>query len=203
MSDAHTRDARDASSGSTPLDPDESAALLPSHITTQSALNEWEQANIAAAQDWAIPRRRRAPSIVLTPAFAVELHRRMFDMTWSWAGAYRLTDKNIGVPASQVRTALHERIADALVWYSQDVFEPDERAARFHYQLVLVHPWPNGNGRWARLMADALLYAERRPLFTWGRGDLVEPTGARDAYLGALRAADRGEFAALLAFVRS
>lgn len=37
------------SPGATPLDPDESAGLIPTHIQTQSQLNEWEQANIAEA----------------------------------------------------------------------------------------------------------------------------------------------------------
>jgi fido (protein-threonine AMPylation protein) len=32
----------------------------------------------------------------------------MFDQTWTWAGRYRRTDKNIGVSASQVCIALRE-----------------------------------------------------------------------------------------------
>ena len=36
----------DATDGTTPLDPNESEGLIPTHITTMSELNEWEQANI-------------------------------------------------------------------------------------------------------------------------------------------------------------
>jgi hypothetical protein len=32
--------------GVTPLDPDEAAGLIPSHIATQGDLNVWEEANI-------------------------------------------------------------------------------------------------------------------------------------------------------------
>jgi len=32
----------------------------------------------------------------------------------------------------------------------------DEIAVRFHHRLVSIHPFPNGNGRHARLMADPL-----------------------------------------------
>lgn len=32
--------------GATPLDPDEAAGLLPSHISLQADLNDWEQTNI-------------------------------------------------------------------------------------------------------------------------------------------------------------
>jgi Fic-DOC domain mobile mystery protein B len=192
----------DGPPGSTPLDPDEAEGLLPSHIATQAELNAWEQLNIARADVWLTSRRRRRTKTLLTPAFAEELHRRMFDQTWSWAGTYRRTGKNIGLPASQVRTALGERLADAALWLAEQVYELDEIAARLHYHLVLVHPWANGNGRWARLMADGLLYAERQPRFSWGGGDLMRATNARVDYLAALRAADRGDFAPLLAFVR-
>ena len=188
--------------GSTPLDPDEAEGLLPSHITTQGELNAWEQLNIARAATWAMSRRRRQASTVLTSDFAVELHRRMFDQTWSWAGAYRRTGKNIGVPASQVRVALRECLADAAYWHAERVYELDEIATRLHYQLVLVHPWPNGNGRWARMMADAFLHAERQPRFSWGGGDLMRATNARADYLAALRSADRGDFTPLFTYVR-
>jgi hypothetical protein len=33
--------------GATPLDPDDAAGLIPSHITTQGQLNEWEFQNVA------------------------------------------------------------------------------------------------------------------------------------------------------------
>ena len=203
MSRTPTRAWSEGPPGSTPLDPDEAGGLLPSHITTQSELNAWEQLNIARADTWAISRRQRRVSTVLTSEFATELHRRMFDQTWMWAGAYRLTSKSIGIPASEVRVALRERLLDASCWHSEQNYELDEIAARLHYQLVLVHPWPNGNGRWSRLMADVLLHAERQPRFSWGGGDLVRATNARTDYLAALRAADHGNFSPLLAFVRS
>ncbi len=202
MSGPTTRVGTDVPPGSTPLDPDEAEGILPSHITTQGELNAWEQLNIARADSWAISRRGRLATTVLTSAFAVELHRRMFDQTWEWAGTYRRTGKNIGVPPSQARIALRDRLADATYRLAAQVYDIDEMAARLHYELVLVHPWPNGNGRWARLMADALLHAAGQSRFSWGGGDLVRATHARTDYLAALRAADQGDFSPLLAFVR-
>ncbi len=38
--------------GATPLDPDDAAGLIPSHITTQGQLNEWEFQNVAEPLDW-------------------------------------------------------------------------------------------------------------------------------------------------------
>lgn len=188
--------------GSTPLDADEAEGLLPAHINTQSELNAWEQLNIANADMWAISRRRRKATTVLTPHFAEELHRRMFNRTWRWAGKYRLTGKNIGAPVDQIRVAVRERLADAQWWLDGQVYGIDEIATRLHYQLVGVHPWPNGNGRWARLMADVLLHAEGQPRFSWGGTDLGSVTRARADYIDSLQAADRGEFGPLLAFAR-
>ena len=83
----------DGPEGATPLDPDEAEDLIPTHIHTREELNLWEQENILEAVTWA--RRMRVPA--LSDLGVLELHRRMFDRTWSWAGRYRTSDKNIGV----------------------------------------------------------------------------------------------------------
>ena len=40
--------------------------------------------------------RTQKRSDLLTDAFARELHKRMFNQTWRWAGRYRKTEKNLG-----------------------------------------------------------------------------------------------------------
>ncbi|MCL2024382.1 MAG: Fic family protein, partial [Coriobacteriia bacterium] len=67
----------------------------------------------------------------------------------------------------------------------------DELALRFHWNLVYIHLFPNGNGRHARMMADLLAQALGRPPFTWGLHNLAEEGEARSAYLAALRKADK------------
>ncbi len=84
----------DEGEGTTPLDPDEAQGLIPTHITTLGELNEWEQVNIVRGERWGFSRLK---GDILLPAFVRELHRRMFDETWEWAGQYRTTDKNIGI----------------------------------------------------------------------------------------------------------
>ena len=80
---------------------------------------------------------------------------------------------------------------------------PDEIATRFHHRLVWIHPFPNGNGRHARLATDLLLVTLGRPRFSWGRVNLVDAGETRRAYIAALRAADGHDIAPLLDFVRS
>ena len=201
-----TRPGRDRSpegdpEGATPLDPDDAEDLLPGHIASRAELNAWEQANIAKAADW-LARRRRGRS-VLTVEFVRELHRRMFDETWEWAGRFRTSGKNIGVPAHAIAQALKDLLDDVAYWGEHATYSTDEIAARFHHRLVQVHPFPNGNGRHARLMADALLAELGGPPFTWGVGGLGEESDVRARYLDAIRRADAGDYEPLFTFVRS
>ena len=187
--------------GATPLDPGEAAGLLPGHITTREQLDEWESENILAGERWAAhPARRRA---ILDDLFLRELHRRMFNRTWKWAGTYRGSEKNIGVAPERIGEQVRNLIEDTKAQLAGKVAPLDEIAAMFHHRLVSIHPFANGNGRHARLMTDLLLEANGAASFTWGRSDLVRPGETRERYLTALRAADAHDLAALLAFVRS
>lgn len=89
--------------GATPLDPDELAALIPRHITTQGELNEWELQNIIEGVQWAA-RSRSAD--ILSFGFMLELHRRMLGKTWRWAGTFRKSEKNIGVAPEMIAVEL-------------------------------------------------------------------------------------------------
>jgi len=194
-------DTPDAQDGQTPLDPDEKTGLIPRHIETKGALNDWEQENILQATKWL--RRAKAPT-VLSEGFCRDLHRRMFNQTWKWAGTFRKSDKNIGCDWTLVAVKLNQLLGNAQYWVDNGTFPPDELAARFHHALVWIHPFPNGNGRHARMMADALLKQLGRPAFSWGSGaNLVSASAVRARYLAALRAADKNDFADLVAFVRS
>lgn len=195
---------KSATDGATPLDPDEADELVIS-VTTRSELNELEEANIEEAQAWAVDAAllRRRPRDVLTEAFLYELHARMFGEVWAWAGRVRNTNKNIGIDKAYVRSAVRDLIADARLWREQRIHEPDELAVRFHHRLVAIHPFPNGNGRHARLLADLLVQQAGRPEFSWGGGNLVTTEELRARYIGALRAADQGDIHPLLRFARS
>lgn len=187
--------------GATPLDPDEAQGLLLSHITTRAELDRWEQENITEAEVWAF---RRTPRDILSDGFIKRLHKRMFSHVWRWAGECRATGKNIGVPAWQVGTELRTLCADAAAWLEYGSYSSDEIAVRFHHRLTIIHPFPNGNGRHARMMTDMLLvHLLKQPRFTWGSGNLVDAGECRRQYINALRAADRHDYGALLEFVRS
>jgi fido (protein-threonine AMPylation protein) len=81
--------------GSTPLDPNELAGLIPTYITTQAELNLLERQNILEAQTWALKRKNKE---VLEIGLLLKLHKKMFQDVWRWAGKTRTSDKSIGVP---------------------------------------------------------------------------------------------------------
>ena len=189
----------------TPLTDEEADALIPTHIATRAELNQWEAVNIARAQAWAAARRRLN---VLSTDTLRELHRRMFDRTWQWAGTFRRADVNISpYPSATVPARMLDLVENARAQYEASRkanAELDDIAMRFHYELVRIHPWPNGNGRHARLAADLLLERWGRPAFTWGSAaDLAAADTVRTAYIAALRRADGGDFTLLREFVRS
>ena len=185
--------------GATPLDADELASLIPKHITAQAELNEWEQLNIEQGEAWA----RRQRKNILDEAFVRELHRHMFGETWSWAGSFRKSNKNIGGEWQQVGVKLRDLLNDARYQIDHVIYPPDEIATRFHHRLVAIHPFPNGNGRHARTMADLLIQKLGQPRFSWGNKSLTEATEIRARYIEALRAADSGNITPLMIFVRS
>ena len=185
---------RELPEGATPLDPDEAEDLLPSHIRTRAELNVWEQENILEAAEWVRRTRKEA----LEESTIRELHRRMFSDTWTWAGQYRTSNKTIGVHWPRIPMDVRNLVEDGRYWLENAVFPIDEAAVRFHHRLVQIHPFPNGNGRHARLWCDLLLMQRGRPVIDWGGGKLDRSGELRTAYLEALWSADEGNLKPLL-----
>jgi Fic-DOC domain mobile mystery protein B len=191
----------DYADGATPLDYDEMGGLLLTHITTRAELDRWEMDNINQAYQWSDGLKHKN---ILNEDFLCLLHKKMFGNVWKWAGQFRKSDKNIGIPWVEVAVELKLLCDDASAWLDFNTYPPDEFAARFHHRLVYIHPFANGNGRHARLMADLVLEKLFAALpFTWGDANLTKQGEIRAAYICALRAADDQDYSLLLKFVRS
>ena len=189
----------DYPSGATPLDPDEAAGLIPAHITTMGQLNDWEAQNIIQAELWLRSRRRD----LLSLAFVQLLHKRMFSETWKWAGRFRNTEKSIGIDPKHISARTHDLLEDIKVQLQYKSYPMDEIAVRFHHRLVSIHPFANGNGRHARLMADLLLEENGVSRFSWGQNSSATADIVRQQYIAALRAADGKDYQPLFQFVRT
>lgn len=215
--------------GATPLDPNESTGLIPDHITTQADLNEWEQANILEAETWLmthfiyhlLPIGYNIPTWgygtsnngkssgnilnverLLSIDFIQQVHKKMFDKTWRWAGKFRRSDKNIGVDWLIIPVKIKELADDIIYQITHHTYEIDEIAARLHHRLVAIHPFSNGNGRHSRCITDIFLRIHNQPLFSWGQKNFYDSSPVREKYISALRSADKYDYHELLIFVR-
>ena len=190
----------DDDDANTPLTDGEREQLIPAYITLRHELNEAEQINIGQALRWAAARKKRD---VLDQNFLRQLHKRMFGDVWRWAGQYRTSARNIGADAYRITMDVQQAIGDACYWIEHKTYPPDEIAVRFSHRLVAIHPFPNGNGRFSRLIGDLLAQQLEQEPFTWGRAHLVDAGETRARYIEALRAADNHDIRPLLLFARS
>lgn len=192
-------DRFDNQPGQTPLDPDEREGLKHPHVTTRGELDQLEQVNIQQGLIW-LDRQKRPK--LLTDEFVRKLHRQLFGDVWEWAGTNRLTEKNIGIDPRQIPEQLHNLLDDVQYWVDNETYPPLEIALRFHHRLVYIHPFVNGNGRFSRIIADALLTKVfGLPRIAWASGyDLQANNERREQYIAALQAADTGDYSLLFEF---
>ena len=184
--------------GQTPISPEEAIGLL-LDIKTLEELDLAEQRNVRSAQIYYF-QIRKTPIAVIDEPFVREVHHRMFDRVWSWAGSLRRSDKNLGVAWPEIPVAYRQLRDDTRYWIENATYPADEIAIRYQHRLVSIHLFSNGNGRHSRLMADLLAESLGERRFDWG---IALGPAAREHYLRALRAADAGDIGPFLHFARS
>ncbi len=188
--------------GQTPLNPDFKKDLIPGHIELMAELNEYEASNIAKAlQKYLLSRKKNWP--IEDPIFIKQLHREMFDQTWKWAGTYRRHETNIGSPWRTIETGVKDACDDLSFWIENEIFPRDQIAIRFHHRLIAIHPFPNGNGRHGRLVADLLMRRFLLAPLSWGSKNIMAPGTSREFYLAAMKKADGDQFEDLMFFAKS
>ncbi len=189
--------------GQTPIDEDEKEGLRIETIATQAELDEYEQQNIEEALQWVMSKRFK-PDQVFLEKFIRDLHKRMYGNVWNWGGAFRRTEKNLGVKSYLISTELKTLCDDATFWMENESYSPEEIAIRFKHRIVSIHCFPNGNGRHSRLMADIIIEKlfNLHP-FTWGDGNILRNNNTRQSYIHAMKMADEGDYTLLFEFAGS
>lgn len=180
--------------GETPID---ISGLRLRYIKTRADLSEAEATNILDATIKYLsspPTRRQAP---FNTKWSCKLHREMFGQVWSWAGKFRRVELNIGVPAHQIETQLQNLFDDLAYQRESQSTSPLEQSVALHHRAVLIHPFANGNGRWARMLANIWLLQLRQPIVRWPDVVIGNESKLRREYIAAIRLADRGDLGAL------
>lgn len=189
--------------GQTPLDEDEKEGLKIKSITTQGELDEFEQLNIEKAVEWTIRANLKVEKI-LTEKFVKDLHKRMYGEVWKWAGEFRRSEKNIGIPWTRIGIELRNLLDDTKYWIENNTYSPEEIAIRFKHRIVSIHCFPNGNGRHSRLMADIIIESIfGKEIFPWHQSNMVKADETRKEYIDSLREADDGNIKPLIEFAKN
>lgn len=181
--------------GETPID--DISGLKIKGLSTRGELNQVEAENVRKAIVKYLsgkPTRNLAPFDL---SWALKLHKEMFGDVWTWAGEIRKTDLNIGVAWHQVEICLHELLVNAAHW---DQLGTDlvEQSAMLHHRAVYIHPFMNGNGRWARMMGNIWLRLHDRDIIAWPEETIGSESTIRTQYLATIQAADDGDFSSLI-----
>lgn len=193
----------DYTDGQTPLEEEEKDGLKIKSITTQRELDEFEQLNIEKAVEWTIHTNFK-PERILTEKFVKDLHKKMYGDVWKWAGEFRKSEKNIGIPWTQIGIELKNLLDDTKYWIENKTYSPEEIAIRFKHRIVSIHCFPNGNGRHSRMMADIIMESIfGMEVFSWHQSNMVQAGETRKAYIKALKEADAGNVSPLIKFAKN
>ena len=188
--------------GQTKLSEEELEGLKIPSISIRSELDEFEQLNIEKAIEWTL-RLKIKPEQLFTEKFTLDLHKKMYNDVWKWAGNFRKSEKNIGIKSYLIGVALKQLLDDSLYWVENKTYTDEEIAIRFKHRIVSIHCFPNGNGRHSRLFADLIMTKLfNKKYFNWGNSNLVKADKTRETYINALREADNQNFNPLITFAK-
>ena len=180
--------------GETPIDP--SGLKHKGAITNRRELAAVEARNINKAFLKYLASRPNLRSAPFDYDWLLRLHDEMFGEVWGWAGVVRTRDLNLGVRHYQIREQLSALVGNLHSW-SEFGHSLEVQAVWLHHLAVQIHPFENGNGRWARLLSNIWLKLHGEPIVFWPDSVLGESSPVRDEYLAAIRAADSGNYEGL------
>lgn len=167
--------------GETPVGADELEALLPAvreilgEPVTRAAVYDLEQAlQQESAEELlaSVLDGNLTTDILLDDGFVRELHRRLYAEVWTWAGLVRRREYNIGVAPELIAVEMRASIDSIRYrWHHSQDWDARHLGIVAHAEIVRIHPFPDGNGRATRLLADLVFVSaqssEVPELYNW------------------------------------
>jgi len=188
--------------GQTPLPRELRKGLKPKNIQTIGELDEYEEENITEGLVWLAQYQGE----YLTYNFWLQSHKKLFGNVWSWAGQVRdheLNNADFLLP-DKIWPAFKQLEDDLKFWIKNNTYSKKEIAVHFHERLVAIHPFVNGNGRFARIMTENFCNQEGVQIPTWGISEINFPKKRRSDYINAIvEARHHRNFESLLDFMYS
>lgn len=162
-------------------------------------MQQAESASLLNVQEWAIERFDAGHRF--SAADVAEIHRQWLGGIYPWAGEWRGVNVSKGgfvfAAAAQIPRLMdefgHKELAAHTPCADMDEQRLVAALARTHAELVIIHPFRDGNGRCARLLAWLMALQAGLPPLDFsplaGRG--------KAAYFAAIHAAFRMDYAPL------
>lgn len=153
--------------GETPIDPSMLLDELRGIITNRQELIPYEARNVLKATVKFLGTKATAERAPFDLKWMCEVHESMFDDVWKWAGQTRKFNINIGIHHTLVTQQLLELSQTVSYWQDKQPFSTLDQAVRLHHRCAFIHPFPDGNGRWARLLTNIYLELRGDPVIMW------------------------------------
>jgi fido (protein-threonine AMPylation protein) len=155
--------------GETPVPEDDLEALVPrarqalEEPIIKAAIYDLEQAiqeDVTEALLTDVLTGAKTLDGLLDDTFLRELHQRLYSDIWTWAGAFRRHELNIGVDPWQITVQLRDSMENIRYrWRNTHDWDPRQLGVAAHAETVRIHPFTDGNGRSTRLFADLVFVA--------------------------------------------
>lgn len=144
-------------------------------------------------------KQRRNPVQWFNEGNLKKIHEDMFGDIWSWAGVYYTGKlRNIGIESSEIPKAMQDLCEEVQIHLkSNSQLSILEQSARILQNLLYIHPFKNGNGRYARFVSALYLYSMQGSAPRWPEKELINEGEERANYITALEKADFGNFTSL------
>lgn len=169
-------------------------------IRNKRAMDEMEAIKLAEATDWAI--RHVTADQRFTAADICLWHKQWLGEVYPWAGEYRQVNIGKGgfafAMAAQIPRLLAEFERKVLAVYTPCNFDDPEKIiealAVTHCELVLIHPFRDGNGRLSRLLSQLMALQAGLPLLNYSSIKGKQ----RETYFAAVRAGMGHDYAPMI-----
>ena len=157
-------------------------------ITSKQVMDEADARALEQAMDVLV--RAYSETHRFTATDLCDCHRTWLGNIYEWAGRYRHVNvSKDGFPfaaAAQVSVLMDQFERDMLRRYTPCTFadraDVVQALAETHIELVLIHPFRDGNGRLARVLSSLMALQAGLPLLDFG---LMAGTG-KTAYIAAI-----------------
>ena len=173
-------------------------------IRSKRAMDELEATKLADATDWAI--RHVTAEQRFTAADICQWHKQWLGEVYPWASESRQVNISKGgfvfAMAAQVPRLMQEFERKELARFTPCAFDNPEKVlealAVTHCELVLIHPFREGNGRLSRLLSQLMSLQAGLPLLNFSSIKGKQ----REAYFAAVRAGMGRDYAPMIEVFR-